>query len=349
MVTELPELRVAHGVLVYLLLIIGASREADYWLSAVMLVASYLAVDWFFVPPRRSFGMPTELDLIILIGFVITATVISRLVVGLQRAATLATARAEEIEQLSAERLQLEVRASRADVLREAERLKNALIASLTHDLRSPLATLSILSDPESGVGSEAALARIAAETRRLNEFVSSMRRYAFAETRDVPSMHVESHVVDDLIGTAVRAREIALQGHVISVQLPSAPALVLVRCDFTLALQILANLLENAARYAPLGSPIDVLVAVGEGQVDISVRDRGPGLTPSDAIELFEPFRRGPAATEAPAHEGMGLGLAIARTFAQAQHGDVRYRPRDGGGAEFILSLPAAQLPDAL
>ena len=366
-VPELPELRVAHGVLVYLLLIVGASREADLWLSTAMLIASYLAVDWFFVPPRRSLGMPSELDVIILIGFVLTSIVISRLVFSLQRTANVATARAEQIERLSADRLQLEMHAARADVLHEAERLKNALITSLTHDLRSPLTTLSMLSDPTSGIAPGRALERISEETRRLTDFVVAMRRFAFTKEHAVSPMHVESHVVDDLVSTALTSRERVLVGRTVSTQLPDDPALILVRCDFTLTLQILANLLENASRYSPVGSPIDIVVRPCGNTVEIAIADRGPGLSPADLTAVFEPLRRGHAGAsqreasqrdasqrdattvgknvalnvESSQVEGFGMGLAIARTFAHAQRGDILYRARSGGGAEFVLVLP--------
>ena len=99
-IATLPELRIAHGVLVYLLLIVGASREGGRTLSGVMVLLSYGAVDWFFVPPRQAFGKPTEFDLIILIGFLATATVISQLVITLRQTAILATGRAAEIERL---------------------------------------------------------------------------------------------------------------------------------------------------------------------------------------------------------------------------------------------------------
>ncbi len=361
-VPDMPELRVAHGVLVYLLLIVGASREADLWLSAAMLVASYLAVDWFFVPPRRSLGRPSELDFIILIGFVLTSIVISRLVFSLQRTANVATARAEQIERLSADRLKLEMHAARADVLHEAERLKNALITSLTHDLRSPLTTLSMLSDPTSGIAPGRALERIAEETRRLTDFVVAMRQFAFTKAHAVSPMQVESHVVDDLVSTALTSRERVLLGRTVSTQLPDDPALILVRCDFSLTLQILANLLENAARYSPVGSPIDIVVRPCGSNVEIAIADRGPGLSPADLTAVFEPLRRGHAGAsqrdasqrdattvgknvalnvESSHVEGFGMGLAIARTFAHAQRGDILYRARSGGGAEFVLVLP--------
>jgi two-component system sensor histidine kinase KdpD len=125
----------------------------------------------------------------------------------------------------------------------------------------------------------------------------------------------------------------------------------MLVRCDLTLTLQILANLLENAARYSPAGSPIDVIVTCAGPAVHITVADRGPGLSADEVMAVFEPLRRGTASrrvTPAPSletsdREGMGMGLAIARTFARVQQGDVTYRDREGGGGEFTVTLPMA------
>lgn len=353
---ELPVLRVAHGVLAYLLLIVAVSREGDWLLAGIMVIASYLAVDWIFVPPRRQFGHPNDLDLVILLGFLMTSVVISRLVIRMQRTAMLATARAEEIHRLSAERLELEMDAARAEVVREAERLKNALLASVTHDLRSPLATLMMLADPSSAVPPDVALPRMAEETRRMSEFLRAMRHYTVAERPEGRDTAIEPHVVDDLIGTARRSREVVLAQHPVEVTVPETPVLVLVRCDFTLTLQILANLLENAAQYSPPGSPIAVTVACTDAQVHITVADRGPGLSADEVTAVFEPLRRGTASAHGDAdhppalatnhREGMGMGLAIARTFARVQQGDVTYRDRDGGGGAFTLTLPQAIPP---
>ena len=339
-IASLPELRIAHGVLVYLLLIVGASREGGRLLSGVMVLLSYLAVDWFFVPPRQQFGTPTELDFIILIGFFATATVISQLVITLRRTATLATARAAEIERLSAERLTLERDASRAQVLREAERLKNALIASLAHDLRTPITTLTMLAGPDSPVATDVALSRIRDEAQRLDEFLRTLGRFtAYGDADNL--LVVESHVVEDLIGTAILSSESALRLRQVVVHRPALEPLLMVRCDFTLTLQILGNLLVNAARYSPSGSQIDVRSSVDDGVVRITVSDRGPGLADDEVERVFRPRARGKAAHQSPT--GTGMGLAIARTFARAQHGDVSYSPRVGGGAEFRLALPSA------
>lgn len=339
-IATLPELRIAHGVLVYLLLIVGASREGGRALSLLMVLLSYTAVDWFFVPPRQSFGKPTEFDLIILVGFFATATVISQLVVTLRQTATLATARAAEIERLSTERLTLERDASRAQVLREAERLKNALLASLAHDLRSPITTLTMLAGPDSPVATDVALSRIRDEAQRLDEFLRTLGRFtAYGDADNL--LVVESHVVEDLIGTAILSSASALSLHTVYVRPPELEPLLMVRCDFTLTLQILGNLLVNAARYSPVGSQIEVSSSFDDGLVQITVSDRGPGLTPEDAERVFRPLARGSSAHRSPT--GTGMGLAIARTFALAQHGDVIYSPRVGGGAEFRLELPSA------
>ncbi len=338
--SELPEIRVSHGVLAYLLLIVGASREGGRRLSAAMVVLGYLAVDWFFVPPRRAIGFPSEFDFIILVGFLVTAVVVSQLVVNLRQTATLATHRAEEIEKLSTERVLLEREASRADVLREAERLKDALIASLVHDLRSPITTMTMLAATDSGVSAESALQRIGDEVHRIDAFLSTLGRFTTGP-HATQLLAIETHVADDLIGTALSSTEAALQGHPITTQ--TADTLVLLRCDFTLSLRILGNLLENAARYSPAGAPIDIRATTDDRQVRIVVSDRGPGLIDNEIDEVFRPLHRGSAA--ASEGRGSGMGLAIARTFAQAQHGDVLYAPRAGGGAQFILRLPAASM----
>jgi two-component system sensor histidine kinase KdpD len=305
-----------------------------------MVVLSYLAVDWFFVPPRRAFGRPSEFDVIILVGFLVTAVVVSQLVVNLRQTATLATARAEEIERLGAERLLLDREASRAEVLREAERLKDALIASLVHDLRSPITTMSMLSSPDSGVRVDTALQRIGDEVHRIDAFLSTLGRFTTG-SHAAQLLVIETHVADDLIGTALRSTDAALQGHPVSTQ--TADTLVLLRCDFTLSLRIVGNLLENAARYSPNGAPIDIRAISDGAQVRIVVSDRGPGLAADEVDAVFRPLERGSAASSA--RSGSGMGLAIARTFAQAQRGDVVYAPRDGGGAQFTLVLPAASM----
>lgn len=342
LLSNIPGVRIAHGLLVYLLLIVGVSRETRRWLSVALVVCSYMAVDWFFVPPIRAFGRPTEFDWFILIGFAFTGVVITGLVSTLQNSLRLSQARANEIEQLAAQQLELEREAARTRDMRETEEMKNALIASIAHDLRSPITTMKMLADPGYEIHPQLALRRISDEADRINRYLTTMSQFSAVGTTG-RLMNVESHVVDDLIGVALSSYAGALRGREVIVHAGTEGEILLVRCDLTLSLQVLGNLLQNAARYSNAPAPIELWAERDGSQVRMVVADRGPGV-PADEVELiFKPRQRG--STRDP-HTGEGMGLAIARTFARAQLGDVDYRAREGGGAEFSFVLPPGTDP---
>lgn len=343
--SDLPDIRVSHAVLAYMVLIIFASRHGGRALAIMMVTLGYIAVDWFYVPPRFSFGNASDLDWIVLIGFALTGWLVSELFAKQREATRVAEERTLEVERLSAERLQLEREASTARVLKEADRLKNALLSSLAHDLRSPIATLSLLADPAAGFSGDVALQRVSEEADRLGEYLATLQRFATDGGGSV--LRVERHEAVHLVHTALRSSEALLAGRTVRVE-PS-PTPLYVNCDLTLGVQVLGNLLQNAARYAPASEPIDIAIGVSSEppcMVQITVGDRGPGVDGADVDRLFVPLRR-PAAPSAEHSEAasmrMGMGLSIARTFARAQRGDVEYRHRDGGGSEFSLRLPAA------
>ncbi len=334
----LPELRTSHGVLVYLLLVVGASRQGGRALSLAMVALGSIAVDVLFVPPRFEFGTAKRFDPLILIGFLITGLVISQLFAGLQRAVRVANERSEELARLSDARVQLEREASAARVLRDADRLTNALLLSLSHDLRSPVATLALLSDPQSAFTPDVAMPRVRDQAERLGEFIQTVQR--FASSGSGSSLEMARHDAGALVHTALRSSEALLHEREVRVTWPTDAALA-VHCDFTLALQVLGNLLQNAARYSPAGTPIHVTVLPGAHRTEIVVADRGPGVSDADLEHIFAPLNRRASRVDAQ-QERMGVGLSIARTFARAQRGDVRYRARDGGGSEFVLELAA-------
>jgi two-component system sensor histidine kinase KdpD len=350
LVSENPDVRIAHGVLAYLVLIIGASRQAGQGLSFVTVVLSYLAVDYFFVPPRRQFGDASTLNWLILFGFLIVGFLISQLFAQLQRAVTFAGERTAEVERLSAERLQLEREVSTVRVLQEADRLKNALLLSIAHDLRSPVATLALVADPAAGFPADDALRRVADESRRLSEFLTALQRFASSDAGGV--MQRSAHPVLDLIDTAVRSSASLYVGR--QLVLPTDTHDWHALCDFTLTVHVLGNLLQNASRYAPVSEPVVISLegADDAAELTIVVSDRGPGIADADLDQLFTPLRR--TAAEAALTEAggpvadvpMGMGLSIARTVARAQRGDVSYCPRAGGGSEFRLRLPRADRP---
>lgn len=335
-----PDVRVAHGVVVYLLLIVGASRQGGRSLSMVMVIIGFLAVDFLFVPPRRSFGAASELDWLLLAGFALTGFLISELFSAQQRAVQLAKEQAEEVARLSAERLQLEREASAARVFRETDRLKNALLTSIAHDLRSPVATLMLLGDPAAPISTTVALERVSQVAARLGRFLHSLQR--FATSGDAATVSLERYDVSVLVQTALRSADATLGGR--RVDFTSPPALVWAACDLTLTVSILENLLQNAARHAPSDSPIDIVVHEGPERIELVVADRGPGVDRALVDQLFTAIPRGlPDPDDRGASARLGVGLSIARTFARAQDGDLVYRARRGGGAEFALQLRRA------
>lgn len=337
-----PGLRISHGLLVYLLLIIGASRETRGWLSVVMVAGGYLAVDWFFVPPVQAFGRPADFDLVLLVGFIVVGVVITRQVATLNTAVRLATARAAEIETLGQQQLEHERAAVRTRESKESDEMKTALIASIAHDLRSPITTVKMLADPEYDIPPRLALRRISDEADRMNRYLSTMRHFSALGVHGL-QMHVESHVVDDLVGTALASYAGVLRGRALTVRASAEGEILLVRCDLTLSLQVLGNLLENAARHSPPSTPIELWCERDGHNVHIVVADRGPGV-PLDEAELI--FKARYFGSTGSVHGGQGMGLAIARTFARAQLGDVQYRARAGGGAQFSFTLPLSTAP---
>lgn len=319
------DLRVSHGVLVYILLIVAAAAVSGRVFAWLMVVASYVAVDWLFVPPIGSFGTPANLDGILLVGFVMVGFVMSEMVVRYRAARDAAVASAAEVAKLAA-------RVAREESRREAEDVKNALLASIAHDLRSPLAAIRQMAEEH------AEAARIGDETERIARYLDAV--LAFVRSNAAAPHADRVHVADDLVGAAIRAA--ALTGREVRVSVPDGDDLVLGEFDFALALRALQNLLENAGRYSPSGTPIDVAVRTDGDRMTVTVRDRGPGLAPGEESRVFEPLSRGEAGRGTA---GTGLGLAIARTFARSQGGDVRYAPADGGGAAFTLELRRTRL----
>ena len=250
---------------------------------------------------------------------------------------------------LAAERVRLAAEAEHADALRQADRLKDALLASVSHDLRTPLTTIKALAHDIGISGDERAVV-IEEEADRLNRFVADLldlSRLAGGALTVAP----EFNTADDLVGVALQRVAGAVGGRVIDVALdPSEP--LLVGCfDFTHALRILANLLENAVKYSPADGPVDLAVTRAAGPagtpswLEVSVADRGAGVPPEERERIFAPFYR-PAGSP-PDTGSAGLGLSIARQLAEAQGGTLHCEPRPGGGSRFVLRLPAADIAE--
>jgi two-component system sensor histidine kinase KdpD len=245
---------------------------------------------------------------------------------------------------LGAERVRLGAEAEHAEALREADRLKDALLASVSHDLRTPLTTIKALAHAIGAEGDERALT-IEEEADRLNRFVADLldlSRLAGGALRVAP----ELNTVDDLVGAALQRVSGPAAERAIEVSLDTSGPLLVGRFDFAHALRVLVNLIENALKYAPPEVPVEVAVrrAVDTSEwLEIVVADRGPGVPPAERDRIFEPFYR--PSGSLPDAGSAGLGLSIARRLAEAQGGTLQFEARPGGGSRFVLRLPAADL----
>ena len=251
---------------------------------------------------------------------------------------------------LGVERVQLVAEAERAEAFRQADTLKSALIAGVSHDLRTPLTTIKALAHSLGEAGHRDALV-IEEEADRLNRLVADLLDLSRLNAGAMP-LRPEINTAEDLVGAALRrvagtvdTGRIRVVGTGQSLGDSSADRVLLGRFDFVQSLRALVNLIENAHKYSPPGEPIELSVARTGDHIRIQVADRGPGIDEKERTRIFEPFYRAPDVP--PDTGGAGLGLAIARRLATEQGGDVLYEPRRGGGSVFTLSLPVADSPE--
>ena len=247
---------------------------------------------------------------------------------------------------LGVERVQLVADAERAEAFRQADTLKSAIIAGLSHDLRTPLTTIKALAHGLRERGTADA-ATIEEEADRLNRLVADLLDLSRLNAGAMP-MRAELNAAEDLIGAAVRqvsgaigSRRVVVGKPAVASRSASGEPVIVARFDFVQSLRALVNLIENADKYSPPDEPIELSVGQSGGEVHFLVADRGPGVDVTERDRIFEPFYRAPGV--APDVGGAGLGLAIARRLAVEQGGDVRYEPRRGGGSVFRLVLPTA------
>jgi len=230
----------------------------------------------------------------------------------------------------------------------ESERLRNSLLAALSHDLRTPLTvlvglaeSLTLTKPPLSPAQFESAEA-IQDEARRMSTLVSNLLDMARIESGEV-KLNLQWQPLEEVVGAALNATQSMLKEHLVEVHLPRE--LPLVRIDALLIERVLVNLLENASKYTPPGSKIMLAAEVVADQLSVSVSDNGPGLPLGREEAVFQKFTRGDRESATP---GVGLGLAICRAIVESHQGKIVAAHRPGGGARFTFTLPLGQPPAA-
>jgi two-component system sensor histidine kinase KdpD len=247
---------------------------------------------------------------------------------------------------LALERAQLAERAERASVDAKAEGLRNALLASISHDLRTPLAVISGASSSLAEKGpllspqEREALARsIFEQSQQMSDLVANVLQMTRLEGGAI-ALNRDWHSLSELVGSVLARLREPLASHPVKVELPGG--LPLVRVDAMLLEQVLANLLENAWKYTPPGTPITLSAELQAREVLVSVEDQGPGLPPGDPEALFAKFHRGSMES---AVGGVGLGLAICRAVVNL-HGGRIWAERRPKGSAFRFTLPLEEVP---
>jgi two-component system sensor histidine kinase KdpD len=221
----------------------------------------------------------------------------------------------------------------------ETEQMRSALLSAVSHDLRTPLASITGAASTLRSQGAklpeptrEELLESISDEAERLGRLVSNL--LDMTRLSGAVSLHRELCPLEDIVGTALLRLESRLNGHSVNTSFPED--LPPVRVDEVLWGQLVLNLVENSVKHTPEGTPIELAAGATEKEIWMEVRDRGPGFDPGEEQHIFEKFYRGHRTRSA----GAGLGLAICQAIAQAHGGTVKASNREGGGAVVRVTL---------
>jgi two-component system, OmpR family, sensor histidine kinase KdpD len=247
---------------------------------------------------------------------------------------------------LSIERDQSFLQAQQAQVDVQTEQLRNSLLSAVSHDLRTPLATIAVTAsslcdnlDAESAPLNREMAQTVVDESRRLTRQVDNLLGMARLNCGTVV-LHRDWEALEELVGLALARLKRELAEYQVSVQIDSDFPLLWVAGD--LLELVLINLLENAVRYTPPGSRIEFRAVSSADRAEIHIADNGPGLPPNTESQVFEKFFRGRSVV-ADGQRGIGLGLSICRAIVEAHGGRISARNQAGGGAEFTIDLPCS------
>ncbi len=332
------------GLALVLIVMLAAVR----WGSGPALLGSLLALMgfnyWFVGPIGWEISEPE--DWIALLAFLITALVVGQLSSRAKQKAEESETRRRQLQRLYEELQDTFEQASEAQSLRRSEKLKTALLGAVKHDLRTPLTSIkgaatTLLRNLEWGSLSpdvrRELLTVIDEESDRLNRFVEEMMELAQIEGGHL-KLRRSPTSVGEIISTALDRAATLLDGRQVDVRI--AEELPLLEVDAGTISGVVYELLENAARYSPRGTPIVVRAAQAEpAWVEMAVEDHGPGIAPEDREHIFEKFFRAPQA--ANTGHGFGVGLAIARGIVEAHGGRIWAESANGTGAILRFTVP--------
>jgi two-component system sensor histidine kinase KdpD len=243
---------------------------------------------------------------------------------------------------LAIERAILAEQAQRTELLQATEKLQTALLNSISHDLRTPLVSitgaLTSLDDQSDSLNDDNRKSLIVTareEADRLNRLVGNLLSMTRIESGAI-KLHLEPGDIQDVVGTALEQLGNRVANHSIRVHIPNDFPLLPI--DFTLIVQVLVNVLENAVKYSPENSLIEISADLMDGKARLQIADRGVGIPASDLTRVFDKFYR---VQRPESVSGTGLGLSISKGIIEIHKGTISAQERDGGGAVIIIELP--------
>ena len=230
------------------------------------------------------------------------------------------------------------------EIEQEIDQTRNALLQSLSQDLRAPLAAIMLTATSQMQMADTLSAQQVQAlgrtiynETEQLSRLINNLLQMTTLEN-SVTNLQKEPTSLNTLITTVIKDSREKLGDTPVYIEIPAEIPLVLV--NKPLMEDVFFNLLDNAVKFAPKDQTIDIFARLGDGRVIVSVEDRGPGISGDEVSRLFEKFYRGRMLTS---KRGLGLGLAICRMIIEAHGGNIWAENREGGGAVFKFTLPTA------
>ena len=336
----------AGPALLLVLPVVAAGLVGGERAAVPSAIVSAIAFNLGFIPPYWTVKVNALADAIALGVFLAVALVVGHLVsaeADRRRAAEFRATELQELwerhEALTAERERLAAEAARAAALERVDEQRAALLRSVSHDLRTPLATIrAVASDLRDGIAydpetEKELLATVCDEAERLDRLVGNLlsmsRIEAGALRPDRQAVDMEELLHD-------RLRRLTRLFRDVRIQFECDAELALVDGDYSQLDQVVTNLLENASRYAPPASTVRVALRTRGTTVELSVADEGIGVPDYERERIFEPFRRGEGS------KSSGVGLAICKAVVEAHGGTIGVERTAGGGATFVVRLPA-------
>lgn len=310
---------------VYLFIVVITSVTGGFWAALPAALVGGLLLNYFFTPPLHTFTISDNDNIVAVVVFGLVAVIVSRVV-----------------DESAQRRIEAGRASHEAEALAAADSVRIALLNAVSHDLRTPIASAKaavsgLLSSDVTWTDEERIELLASADDAldRLTDLVTNLLDLSRLQAGVLPALSEPT----PLDGVVQRALDHAAPDDVL-IELDVPADLPEVIADAGLLERVVANLVQNALRYAPEGSPVRVTASAHAGWVELRVIDRGPGIAPAEADAVFAAFQR---RDDAHAGAGVGLGLAIARGFTVAMGGEVNADETPGGGTTMVVRLMAA------